>query len=244
MRYSIFTLIFLALLSLNCVKQSATQTETVNATALLFENTPIAYPMGNSLNPENDVMRWGNLPESEQEQARKISNKLTIDAIRLSGKIMRNMDFIEDDEIPSLILKAKTIFEDHKESKSLLLAQQMFAMKVQEGLFENFIHTRDIEVFENAALSKNEIELLRYATSLNLESGNSNADLALINLQILKNTLKDAEFRELKELAVSNAENWYQTEFATCSTCKEKTYSVEMTKKERVYRSVQSLKTL
>jgi|GEM_PF-5789313 len=234
------SIISVLILTVFCEKaDNITEISEVDQTELIFEKRIVSYPMGSSLDPANDVLLWGKFKGDERDEARLKSREITREGIRISNKIFRNLDGYSNDDLPELVLKAKNIFNEYSESESIYFAKQVFAMKVQNGLFEDFIETPNYSAYNLRNLTANEKELLLYSTRLTLESGNSNADMALLNLTRLKNEMSKEELNNLATLAISNAKSWYGIEL--CDTCNYNKKVSEMSKLERVYNSIESL---
>lgn len=221
------------------VDNTATDLRTEENIQAIFEKNVVSYPIGNSTNPEENVLKWGNFAKEKQQEARFKARQITIDGISIANKITRNLNGYQDDQLPQLIKSAEIIFDEYSESDALLFAKQVFAMKIQEYLFEGFITHQSYKKYMGLNLSKNQLELLRYSTILLINSGNSNADLLLLNLTLLKNHLNKTEIKTLARKAIKNAEIWYEEDY--CSSCNLKNSIPEMTKKERVFSSISQL---
>ncbi len=224
---SLFSALLVATLLIGCNAQQDTAmvqaVDNTGQTLIERSNKVVPYPMGSGLEVSDiDVLRWGLLPENQQEDAKLKSAEIIKEALKIVYGFERDLDRLDSKTASLGILeKAKTAFNKHEFSPSLSLAKQMFAMRVQSFLFQGFLEEPGISSFKNTPLNSDEVQLLTYTTQLLIENGNPNADLVALNLDIINDRLAPEVKSDLASAAIQNTQNWYGDELSEPGNAKE-----------------------
>lgn len=187
----------------------------------------VPYPFGQPLNSELDYYRWNKVSKSKQDFARIQSNKLTKEALKIVylglGEELRRAQ--SDVEIASLIEEFKYVIDKNTENEALFLAEQIFAMKLQEKLFPEILSEKNVFSLKNKRLSETQLSILEYITKTFVKYGNPNVDLIAVNLYHLSNRLEKNKISELSKSAEENAVKWFGDEVLNCTDCNKKVTS-------------------
>lgn len=200
------------------------QSQTVSGnemTNALFADMITPYPFGLPNLSDADYYRWNTIEDNEaREEAKSRSNQLTRDALRIAYSDFgaRLPQELAPEELPQILETFRTASDKHSESPALFLAEQMFAMKLQENIFPDFTRQTDIARFKESNLSEYQLEALELITEVFVRNGNPNADMIALNLHHLNSHAESSKLNILANRAYNNAVSWHG-DTITCDNC-------------------------
>jgi len=205
----------------------------------LFSQSYVEYPFGQPKHSEIDFYRWGEVDDEYRDEAREKSSQLTRNALMIYAPLAAELNQIDRDEgFETVIANADERFSKHADSEALFLAEQMFAMKLQEVIFPDVTSNHNPIAFTSEELTDNQLDALYHLSEIFVRNGNPNADLLAVNLYHLENSVYSESVKELAIVAIENAKHWYGSELA-CEGC----YSKENYKEASLAEGVQILES-